>query len=148
MTRATATATARVARRAAARLTACALAPYVLAAACSTPTGAEAPAVGGAWTGGYVEAVVPPRALDARLQLTQDGVTLRGTVLLADGRAAEAAGPIVGRRLALGLTYTGDCAGTARWVLDLSADGTTFTGTAESSDCRGATRADLTLARQ
>lgn len=116
--------------------------------ACGAPTAADAPRVAGAWFGSYVEAVVPPRALDARLQLTQDGVNVRGTLILVNGRAADASGPIVGRRLSLAFTYTDACAGTARWTLDLGADGTTFTGTAQSFDCRGDTRADVTLVRQ
>lgn len=118
------------------------------AAACATPTAADAPNVAGEWDGSYVEAVVPARALDARLQLTQDGVNVRGTLILVNGRTADASGPLVGRRLSLAFTYTDDCAGTARWALDLSPDGTTFTGAAESFDCRGDTRADVTLVRQ
>lgn len=120
----------------------------VTSTTCAIPTIDEAPGIAGAWVGRYLEAGVPPRALDARLQLTQDGVNVTGTLIVADGRAADASGPLVGRRLALALTYTDACAGTARWTLDLGADGRTFTGTAESLDCRGDTRADVTLDRQ
>lgn len=128
--------------------------PYAAAAllsaagACSAPTTADARDVRGAWVGQYVEAAVPARALGARLQLTQDGASVRGTLILVNGRSADASGPLVGGSLALGLAYTDSCAGTARWTLDLSADGTTLTGTAESFDCRGDTRADVTLVRQ
>ncbi|GJG85423.1 hypothetical protein tb265_06040 [Gemmatimonadetes bacterium T265] len=121
---------------------------FVAGAACNAPTAADAPDVAGAWDGRYVEALVPARALDARLQLTQNGVNVSGTLLLANGRSADASGPIVGRHLALALSYADDCAGTARWSLDLGADGSTFTGTAESFDCRGDTRADVTLVRR
>jgi hypothetical protein len=134
--------TARALARGAAGVAAC------LAAACSSPTVSDTPSVAGTWIGDYVEAVVPARDLGARLQLTQEGVNVRGTLILVNGRAADASGPLVGQRLALAFTYADDCGGTARWTLDLSADGTTLTGSAESIDCRGDTRADVTLVRQ
>jgi hypothetical protein len=133
-------------RPAARRVAAALAAAAALATSCDTAD--PPPSVAGAWDGTYLEAVAPARALGARLRLRQQGGQLAGTLVLVTGRSADASGVVTGRRVDLALSYLDDCRGTARWTLDLSPDGAALGGTAESFDCRGATRADVSLGRE
>jgi len=103
----------------------------------------------GTWTGSYTNSLSSV-ALQAELQLTQDGDEVTGTITTSSGRSATVTGTVSGDQMEATWAYTDACAGTATTTADLLDERVPpdLEGDYTSTDCLGETTGDYALTKQ